>query len=98
MKKFSHIIYLIIFSINFYGQSQDNNPKSFEAIKINSEEIILDGKLDESFWKDIIGIDDFLMQEPIEGGKPTENTIIKVAYDENYLYIGAVLYDSDQME
>ncbi len=95
MKKFSHIIYLIIFSINFYGQSQDNNPKSFEAIKIKSEEIILDGKLDESFWKDIIGIDDFLMQEPIEGGKPTENTIIKVAYDQNYLYIGAVLYDSD---
>ena len=95
MKKFSHIIYLIIFSINFYGQSQDNNPKSFEAIKINSEEIILDGKLDESFWKDIIGIDDFLMQEPIEGGRPSENTIIKVAYDENYLYIGAVLYDSD---
>ena len=95
MKKFSHIIYLIIFSINFYGQSQDNNPKSFEAIKINSEEIILDGKLDESFWKDIIGIDDFLMQEPIEGGKPTEKTIIKVGYDENYLYIGAILYDSD---
>ena len=95
MKKFSGIILLIIFSINFYGQSQDSNPKSFEAIKINSEEIILDGKLDESFWKDIIGIDDFLMQEPIEGGKPTENTIIKVAYDQNYLYIGAVLYDSD---
>ena len=95
MKKFSGIILLIIFSINFYGQSQDSNPKSFEAIKINSEEIILDGKLDESFWKDIIGIDDFLMQEPIEGGKPTENTIIKVAYDENYLYIGAILYDSE---
>ena len=35
------------------------------------------------------------MQEPIEGGKPTENTIIKIAYDENYLYIGAVLYDSE---
>ena len=95
MKKFSQIILLIIFSINFYGQSQDSNPKSFEAIKINSEEIILDGKLDESFWKDIIGIDDFLMQEPIEGGKPTEKTIIKVGYDENYLYIGAILYDSD---
>ena len=35
------------------------------------------------------------MQEPIEGGKPSENTIIKIAYDENYLYIGAVLYDSN---
>ena len=35
------------------------------------------------------------MQEPIEGGKPSENTIIKIFYDENYLYIGAVLYDSN---
>ena len=47
------------------------------------------------FWDDIPGTDDFLMQEPIEGGEPTENTIIKIAYDEKYLYIGAILYDSE---
>ena len=91
MKRILYTLFLIFFSINIYSQ----NPKSFEAIEINSEQIILDGKLDEPFWKNIIGINDFLMQEPIEGGKPTENTIIKIAYDENYLYIGAILYDSD---
>ena len=91
MKKILYTLFLLFFSINIYSQ----NPKSFEAIEINSEQIILDGKLDEPFWKNIIGINDFLMQEPIEGGKPTENTIIKIAYDENYLYIGAVLYDSE---
>ena len=91
MKRILYTLFLLFFSINIYSQ----NPKSFEAIEINSEQIILDGKLDEPFWKNIIGINDFLMQEPIEGGKPTENTIIKIAYDENYLYIGAVLYDSE---
>ena len=91
MKRILCTLFLIIFSINIYSQ----NPKSFEAIEIDSEQITLDGKLDEPFWKNIIGINDFLMQEPIEGGKPTENTIIKIAYDENYLYIGAVLYDSE---
>ena len=91
MKRILYTLFLIFFSINIYSQ----NPKSFEAIEINSEQIILDGKLDEPFWKNINGINDFLMQEPIEGGKPTENTIIKIAYDENYLYIGAILYDSD---
>ena len=91
MKRILYTLFLIFFSINIYSQ----NPKSFEAIEIDSEQIILDGKLDEPFWKNIIGINDFLMQEPIEGGKPTENTIIKIAYDENYLYIGAVLYDSE---
>ena len=91
MKRILYTLFLIFFSINIYSQ----NPKSFEAIEIDSEQITLDGKLDEPFWKNIIGINDFLMQEPIEGGKPTENTIIKIAYDENYLYIGAVLYDSE---
>ena len=56
---------------------------------------MLDGKLNESFWNDIEGINDFLVQEPIEGGKPTENTTIKITYDENYLYIGAIFYDSE---
>ncbi len=95
MKRFLYTLFLIFFSTNLYSQSQDNIHKTLEAIKINSEEIILDGKLNESFWNDIEGINDFLVQEPIEGGKPTENTTIKITYDENYLYIGAIFYDSE---
>ena len=95
MIKSLYTVFLIIISNNISGQYQEITKKNFEATKINSEEIELDGKLDEAFWKNISGIDDFLMQEPIEGGKPSENTIIKIAYDENYLYIGAVLYDSN---
>ena len=92
-------IFLLTLLINFlslclYSQSS-NNKKSLQAIKINSNELVLDGKLDEPFWEKITGIEDFLMQEPIEGGEPTENTIVKIAYDEKYLYIGAVLFDSD---
>ena len=95
MKRFLYTVYLIIFSINLYSQPQDKNRKSFKAVKIDSKEIILDGKLDEPFWNTIIGIDQFLTQEPIEGGEPTEKTIIKIAYDQNYLYIGGVFYDSN---
>ena len=95
MKRFLFIIFLIIISNNISGQSKQIRKKNLDAIKINSKEIKLDGKLDEAFWKKIDGIDDFLTQEPIEAGKPSENTIIKIAYDENYLYIGAILYDSD---
>ena len=85
----------MIFSVSIYSQTQEIKKKTLEAVKINSEDINLDGKLDELLWADITGIDDFLMQEPIEGGEPTENTIIKIAYDEKYLYIGAILYDSE---
>ena len=95
MKRFLYTVFLIIFSINLFSQPQDKNRKSFKAVKIDSKEIILDGKLDEPFWNTIIGIDQFLTQEPIEGGEPTEKTIIKIAYDQNYLYIGGVFYDSN---
>ena len=95
MKKSLLAIFLLIISISLYSQPTETYKKSLEAIKINPGEITLDGKLDESFWSNIIGIEDFLMQEPIEGGEPSEKTVIKVAYDEKFLYIGAVLYDSN---
>ena len=88
-------IFLLFISISLYSQPTETYKKSLEAIKINPGMITLDGKLDESFWSKITGIEDFLMQEPIEGGEPTEKTVIKVAYDEKFLYIGAVLYDSN---
>ena len=98
MKKFLFTLSIIIFSGNLYSQPQEIVSKSIDAIPINSKEIVLDGKLDEPIWNNITGIKDFLMQEPIEGRKPTENTIIKIAYDENYLYIGAIFYDSEPDE
>ena len=96
MKEFFTIFLLTI----FFGlkAKSDNKKKSIEAFSIETEDIKLDGKLDESFWNSISGISDFLVQEPIEGGIPTENTVIKIAYDNKYLYIGAIFYDSDPEE
>ena len=88
-------IFLLFICTDLKSQSKKREPKSFKAFPIKSEEIKLDGKLDDTFWSDITGISDFLVQEPVEGGEPTEKTTIKVAYDENYLYIGAIFYDSD---
>ena len=95
MKKSLLAIFHLFISISLYSQPTETYKKSLEAIKINPGMITLDGKIDESFWSNITGIEDFLMQEPIEGGEPTEKTVIKVAYDEKFLYIGAVLYDSN---
>ena len=95
MKILSIMIFFFIYSIGLNSQPNYIKKKSVEAIKIKPGVISLDGRLDESFWSNITGIEDFLMQEPIEGGEPTEKTVIKVAYDEKFLYIGAILYDSN---
>ena len=39
--------------------------------------------------------DGFLQQEPVEGQPPTERTEVRVAFDADNLYIGALLHDSD---
>jgi hypothetical protein len=55
--------------------------------------IVVDGKLAERDWKSAAIISDF---EDIEGGtkpKPTFNTTVKMMWDSQYLYIGAVLQE-----
>jgi hypothetical protein len=67
-----------------------------EAVRLEEgERIRLDGTLDESVWRRIPATTGFRQQEPREGDPPTEQTEIRVAYDRDNLYIGAILHDSD---
>ena len=76
-------LFLLFICTDLKSQSENREPKSFKAFPIKSGDIKLDGRLDDTFWSDITGISDFLVQEPVEGGEPTEKTTIKIAYDEN---------------
>ncbi|WP_373521211.1 DUF5916 domain-containing protein, partial [Aquiflexum sp.] len=70
--------------------------KSLEAYRLKSGEMIeLDGKVDEEFWENTEVASNFLMMEPVEGSPASERTIIRVAFDDQYLYIGARFYDSE---
>ena len=60
-----------------------------------AEHVALDGRLDEVLWRRAQAADGFLQQEPVEGGPPTERTEVRVVYDADNLYIGALLHDSD---
>ena len=53
MKRFLNVFFLMIFSVSIHSQSQEIKKKTLEAVKISSEDINLDGKLDELFWDDI---------------------------------------------
>ncbi|MEQ1855761.1 MAG: hypothetical protein ABL963_04770, partial [Longimicrobiales bacterium] len=55
--------------------------------------IELDGRIDETAWLSATPISDFTQQEPVEGGTPSEVTEVRVVYDRDNLYIGAIIYD-----
>jgi hypothetical protein len=56
---------------------------------------VIDGQLDDAVWETAPLIDDFHQVRPTDGGVPSERTEVRLLYDDDYLYVGARLYDSE---
>jgi hypothetical protein len=57
--------------------------------------IRIDGLLDEAAWADAPIATDFIQSTPNTGVPATERTEVRVLWDDNTLYIGAMLFDSE---
>jgi len=55
---------------------------------------VLDGRLDEAGWQTATLIDDLHQIDPVEYAPPSEPTQIYIYYDDDALYIGARMLDS----
>lgn len=53
----------------------------------------VDGDLDEDFWQDAALLDELVLTEPVEGKKPSYPTEIRLAYDDDFFYIGLLCHD-----
>ena len=56
--------------------------------------IRMDGVLDDEAWQLAAAATGFVQSEPDEGNPATERTEVRVAWDAEFLYIAAYLYDS----
>ncbi len=93
MPKFNLAVLIFTIGMNFctYGQK-----KTLQA-KYTSENISIDGKINEESWKTAAIATDFIMYEP-DNGKPiseSKKTEVKILYDNNAVYLSAVLYDDE---
>jgi len=82
------------------GQSDDpifgEGRRTMTAERLaEGEEFQLDGRLDEAFWQRAAPATDFIMQDPILGGVPTERTEVRIAFDRDNLYMGVTAHDSE---
>src|SRR5688572_25825963 len=59
------------------------------------EPLTIDGRLDDPIYRDTLPINEFVQQEPREGEPASERTEVWVAYDEEAIYVGARLWESD---
>ena len=58
-------------------------------------EITIDGMVNEAAWMRADSITEFYQTQPNPGYLATEQTVVRILYDEDYLYVSAILYDSD---
>ncbi|UCC40120.1 MAG: carbohydrate binding family 9 domain-containing protein [Candidatus Aminicenantes bacterium] len=86
------MIVLFFFASSFLF-SLDSSECEISAHRI-SLPINLDGDLSESSWKEARFINNLTQREPNEGASATEPTEIRILYDNQYLYIGVVCFDS----
>jgi hypothetical protein len=56
---------------------------------------VIDGVYDSSEWARASIIDDFIQSDPVYGESPTESTVVRVTFDDDYLYVLAQMSDSD---
>lgn len=74
----------------------DDLRRALVAERLDAGEAIrLDGRLDEAIWLRLAAATGFVQQEPREGQPATEQTEVRVAFDEQNLYLGVMLHDSD---
>jgi hypothetical protein len=70
--------------------------RRMNAFRLNEgESITLDGVLDEPIWSRAVPAAEFMQQDPLNGRPATEPTEVRIAFDDDALYMGVTCFDSE---
>src|SRR5688572_31383070 len=92
------LICLIVLSVSSPVVAQISgarNRKQATATRVPNGSIRIDGRLDDEIWAKTVAITEFIQKEPNEGAAPTDPMEVRLAYDDDVLYVGARMHSSD---
>lgn len=92
MKK-TLLLLLFLIVCNFSWGQKVNDHFSLHIDK-TSEEITIDGILDEDTWKQTDVAKNFFMIQPTDNRPATQHSEARMAFDENNLYISVIFYNN----
>ncbi len=78
---------------SYSSKIQADPLKELQAIR-RTGEFKLDGLLEEKFWQEAPVANGFRQSWPSEGHAASESTWVKIAYDDEALYVGIICFDS----
>ncbi len=75
----------------------DGSGEGFPAVSATrvASPPLIDGVLDDPAWAEAPVLADFIQRVPRDGMPPTEPTEVRVLYDDDAIYVGVWLWDSD---
>ena len=85
------VLFLIVFFVFNPAQAQ-NGRRTITALRV-SHPPKMDGTLSDPIWQLAMPANNFLQYEPHNDRPASFNSEVKVLFDDNSLYIGAMLYD-----
>ncbi|HMK05843.1 MAG TPA: DUF5916 domain-containing protein, partial [Ferruginibacter sp.] len=83
---------ILPFLLYFIPSVTNAQVRSLPAVKID-QPLKIDGDLDDEAWNNIEETGDFITASPVFGKISSQNTAVKIAYDNSAVYIGAYMYD-----
>ncbi|MCU0459390.1 MAG: carbohydrate binding family 9 domain-containing protein [Bacteroidales bacterium] len=86
-------IVLIIFSAINHAMGTTQDTRRAQASRASGT-IHIDGILDEPSWQAASPATEFIIYDPYNGKPSANRTEVRVLYDDDALYIGALMYDS----
>ncbi|OFW28332.1 MAG: hypothetical protein A3G76_02900 [Acidobacteria bacterium RIFCSPLOWO2_12_FULL_65_11] len=76
----------------------ENGRKRAEAVRVPTDSIRLDGRLDDPDWQRVSPLTNFVQKQPDEGAPPTHRMDVRFVYDDVALYVGARMYSDAPLQ
>ena len=90
---FSLLFLLTGFLTEAFGSTDPNGPVA--QARRTSAAPVIDGRLEEPEWALAPIVSEFRQKEPVEGDAASEETRVRILYDQSFLYIGVELLDRE---
>ncbi len=81
-------------SLSSSGELAAQQSRTTTATQVATAPVI-DGRLDDETWSGLMPLTGFTQREPTEGQPVSQRTEVRLAYDDEALYVGAWMFDED---
>ena len=93
MRKGFFLVIIVLLAFTLKIKAINDDKRNLEIVKVD-ESPKIDGILDDDVWKNAAVAKDFIQFEPYNGENPSLPTEVKVIYDDQAIYFGAIMYDN----